>query len=68
MIRSNLCHLFLLCFLFVVPPDILLPIMNVPDAAEQNIQMWKVKKLIKSLDSARGFVTTDLEKSIDSVS
>lgn len=42
--------------------------MNVPDAAEQNIQMWKVKKLIKSLDSARGFVTTDLEKSIDSVS
>ena len=27
------------------------------DQAEQNIQMWKVKKLIKSLDSARGFVT-----------
>jgi len=26
------------------------------DMAEQNIQMWKVKKLIKSLDSARGFV------------
>ena len=26
------------------------------DAAEQNIQMWKVKKLIKSLDSARGCV------------
>lgn len=26
------------------------------DVAEQNIQMWKVKKLIKSLDSARGFV------------
>jgi hypothetical protein len=25
------------------------------DAAEQNIQMWKVKKLIKSLDSARGY-------------
>jgi peptide chain release factor subunit 1 len=24
------------------------------DIAEQNIQMWKVKKLIKSLDSARG--------------
>jgi peptide chain release factor subunit 1 len=24
------------------------------DVAEQNIQMWKVKKLIKSLDSARG--------------
>ena len=28
------------------------------DAAEQNIQMWKVKKLIKSLDSARGFVVS----------
>jgi peptide subunit release factor 1 (eRF1) len=27
------------------------------DVAEQNIQMWKVKKLIKSLDSARGSVT-----------
>ena len=26
------------------------------DPAEQNIQMWKVKKLIKSLDSARGCV------------
>jgi len=26
------------------------------DLAEQNIQMWKVKKLIKSLDSARGYV------------
>lgn len=26
------------------------------DQAEQNIQMWKVKKLIKSLDSARGSV------------
>ncbi len=26
------------------------------DQAEQNIQMWKVKKLIKSLDSARGCV------------
>ena len=26
------------------------------DVAEQNIQMWKVKKLIKSLDAARGFV------------
>ncbi|KAF7368621.1 Eukaryotic peptide chain release factor subunit 1 [Mycena venus] len=25
-----------------------------PDAAEQNIQIWKVKKLIKSLESARG--------------
>jgi hypothetical protein len=25
------------------------------DQAEQNIQMWKVKKLIKSLDSARGY-------------
>lgn len=24
------------------------------DVAEQNIQMWKVKKLIKSLDAARG--------------
>ncbi|EKM83078.1 hypothetical protein AGABI1DRAFT_53789 [Agaricus bisporus var. burnettii JB137-S8] len=32
--------------------------MNVPDAAEQNIQMWKVKKLIKSLDSARGAGTS----------
>jgi hypothetical protein len=29
------------------------------DAAEQNIQMWKVKKLIKSLDSARGLVFYD---------
>ncbi|KAF8919152.1 peptide chain release factor eRF1/aRF1 [Mucidula mucida] len=28
------------------------------DAAEQNIQMWKVKKLIKSLDSARGAGTS----------
>jgi len=27
------------------------------DIAEQNIQMWKVKKLIKSLDSARGSVS-----------
>jgi hypothetical protein len=27
------------------------------DQAEQNIQMWKVKKLIKSLDSARGCTT-----------
>jgi len=26
------------------------------DVAEQNIQMWKVKKLIKSLDAARGYV------------
>ena len=26
------------------------------DQAEQNIQMWKVKKLIKSLDAARGLV------------
>ena len=25
------------------------------DPAEQNIQMWKVKKLIKSLDAARGY-------------
>jgi hypothetical protein len=30
--------------------------MSLPDAAEQNIQMWKMKKLIKSLDSARGWV------------
>ena len=30
--------------------------MSQPDAAEQNIQMWKVKKLIKSLDAARGYV------------
>lgn len=28
------------------------------DAAEQNIQMWKVKKLIKSLDNARGAGTS----------
>ncbi|TFK46377.1 peptide chain release factor eRF/aRF subunit 1 [Heliocybe sulcata] len=28
------------------------------DAAEQNIQMWKIKKLIKSLDSARGAGTS----------
>ncbi|KAI0345076.1 peptide chain release factor eRF/aRF subunit 1 [Trametopsis cervina] len=28
------------------------------DAAETNIQMWKVKKLIKSLDSARGAGTS----------
>ena len=26
------------------------------DVAEQNIQMWKIKKLIKSLDSARGYI------------
>ena len=25
------------------------------DVAEQNIQMWRVKKLIKSLDAARGY-------------
>ncbi|KDQ59599.1 hypothetical protein JAAARDRAFT_126635 [Jaapia argillacea MUCL 33604] len=31
---------------------------QVQDAAEQNIQMWKVKKLIKSLDSARGAGTS----------
>ena len=30
--------------------------MSQPDVAEQNIQMWKVKKLIKSLDSARGWI------------
>ncbi|KAI6111060.1 peptide chain release factor eRF aRF subunit 1 [Pisolithus sp. B1] len=28
------------------------------DLAEQNIQMWKIKKLIKSLDSARGAGTS----------
>ena len=33
--------------------------MNVPDVAEQNIQMWKTKKLIKSLDSARGYGSSD---------
>ncbi|KAJ7063602.1 peptide chain release factor eRF1/aRF1 [Mycena amicta] len=32
--------------------------MSQPDAAEQNIQMWKIKKLIKSLDSARGAGTS----------
>ncbi|KAJ6606352.1 peptide chain release factor eRF/aRF subunit 1 [Mycena vulgaris] len=32
--------------------------MSQPDVAEQNIQMWKVKKLIKSLDSARGAGTS----------
>ncbi|KAL4065222.1 peptide chain release factor eRF1/aRF1 [Scleroderma yunnanense] len=32
--------------------------MSQPDAAEQNIQMWKVKKLIKSLDAARGAGTS----------
>ncbi|KAF5358505.1 hypothetical protein D9756_001960 [Leucocoprinus leucothites] len=32
--------------------------MSTPDAAEQNIQMWKVKKLIKSLDAARGAGTS----------
>ncbi|THH09994.1 hypothetical protein EW145_g1635 [Phellinidium pouzarii] len=32
--------------------------MSTPDAAEQNIQMWKMKKLIKSLDSARGAGTS----------
>jgi hypothetical protein len=31
------------------------------DVAEQNIQMWKVKKLIKSLDSARGYVFVFIE-------
>ncbi|TFL07822.1 peptide chain release factor eRF1/aRF1 [Pterulicium gracile] len=31
---------------------------NAPDVAEQNIQMWKVKKLIKSLDHARGAGTS----------
>ncbi|KAH8117637.1 peptide chain release factor eRF1/aRF1 [Phellopilus nigrolimitatus] len=32
--------------------------MSMPDAADQNIQMWKMKKLIKSLDSARGAGTS----------
>ncbi|KAI5987534.1 peptide chain release factor eRF1/aRF1 [Pisolithus albus] len=32
--------------------------MSQQDLAEQNIQMWKVKKLIKSLDSARGAGTS----------
>ena len=35
--------------------------MSLPDAAEQNIQMWKTKKLIKSLDSARGCVVVAYE-------
>ena len=30
------------------------------DPAEQNIQMWKVKKLIKSLDAARGYAPPSL--------
>jgi len=34
--------------------------MSQPDVAEQNIQMWKVKKLIKSLDSARGWIAFPL--------
>ena len=34
------------------------------DQAEQNIQMWKVKKLIKSLDSARGSVTLHLSSTM----
>ena len=28
--------------------------MSIPDTADQNIQMWKVKRLIRSLDAARG--------------
>ncbi|KIY62510.1 peptide chain release factor eRF/aRF subunit 1 [Cylindrobasidium torrendii FP15055 ss-10] len=32
--------------------------MSQPDVAEQNIQLWKVKKLIKSLDAARGAGTS----------
>lgn len=32
--------------------------MSTQDQAEQNIQMWKVKKLIKSLDAARGAGTS----------
>ena len=30
------------------------PTMSIPDTADQNIQMWKVKRLIRSLDAARG--------------
>lgn len=26
------------------------------DAVDQNIEMWKVKKLIKGLEAARGYV------------
>ncbi|KLO18875.1 peptide chain release factor eRF/aRF subunit 1 [Schizopora paradoxa] len=32
--------------------------MSLPDPAEQNIQLWKMKKLIKSLDNARGAGTS----------
>ncbi|KAG9091814.1 Polypeptide release factor (eRF1) in translation termination, partial [Ceratobasidium sp. UAMH 11750] len=32
--------------------------MSAPDAIDQNIQMWKMKKLIRSLDSARGAGTS----------
>ena len=32
------------------------------DPAEQNIQMWKVKKLIKSLDAARGYIPSTLPR------
>jgi len=34
------------------------------DLAEQNIQMWKVKKLIKSLDSARGYLPNPFWRNI----
>ncbi|QRW00795.1 eukaryotic peptide chain release factor subunit 1 [Ceratobasidium sp. AG-Ba] len=32
--------------------------MSAPDAIDQNIQMWKMKKLIRSLDAARGAGTS----------
>lgn len=32
--------------------------MSTPDAVDQNIQMWKMKKLIRSLDAARGAGTS----------
>lgn len=31
---------------------------NTPSQEEQNIQIWKVKKLVKSLDAARGAGTS----------
>ena len=43
-----LCALRLLCIISLESAKMS------QDPAEQNIQMWKVKKLIKSLDSARG--------------
>jgi len=27
-----------------------------PNSADKNVEMWKIKKLIKSLEAARGFV------------